>query len=87
MPVPETSALWCEKGDQADRQFSIACEDGASTPFEDERSSTSPGEGGDGEEKRVGYRDGIETGAEETPDQLDRVALRENGDRRVRSRR
>jgi hypothetical protein len=56
-PVPETSSVWCEKGDQGDRQFSVVYVDGTSASFDEERSSGSPADGPEEEKKKIGYRD------------------------------
>lgn len=36
-PVPATSSVWCEKGDQADRQFSVVYVEGED--YDEERST------------------------------------------------
>ncbi|KIW58311.1 hypothetical protein PV05_02840 [Exophiala xenobiotica] len=60
-PVPATSRVWCEKGDAADRQFSVVYTDAEG--YDEERSTATDGvarERGDaeeGEEKKVIYQD------------------------------
>ena len=60
-PVPATSRVWCEKGDAADRQFSVVYTDAEG--YDEERSTATDGvelgrgDGEDGEEKKVVYQD------------------------------
>ena len=56
-PVPETSSVWCEEGDQADRQFSVVYVDDTTASFEEERSTDDPADDVGDEQKRVGYSD------------------------------
>lgn len=42
-PLPATSRVWCEKPDEADRQFSVVYTDGE--PYDEERSSGGAGAG------------------------------------------
>ncbi|OCT47949.1 Uracil permease [Cladophialophora carrionii] len=76
-PIPETSSVWCEKGDQGDRQFSVVYVDGTSASFDEERSSGAPGDGPSDEEKEVGYRDETQTpNSHEDPHEESRVRSR-----------
>jgi len=56
--VPATSRVWCEKPDEADRQFSVVYTEGE--PYDEERSGGLPPAahyGAAGEEKTTAYVD------------------------------
>jgi NCS1 family nucleobase:cation symporter-1 len=64
-PVPATSRVWCEKGDAADRQFSVVYTDAEG--YDEERSTATDGDGDGVARDTSGRRDadGEEGGQEE----------------------